>query len=505
MSLTNFVTDFIRFHPIRTQRGLEILTGLVPWTLILTLFIGSFFIPEVIAYAVITFNIYWLYRSVTMSINAISGYLNIKATEKTDWMDKLKSDGDTAGEWDKYYHVILICNVKEKLETLRRTLDSLSNQTLPKKQIIVVLAMEKREEEAPEKSELLTSEYKDKFGLMISTFHPLIAGETMGKHSNEAYAAKEVKRILIDQRGLPIEKITITTSDADSVFPSQYLALLTYKFIKTPERYFKFFQAPQFPFNNIDKVTPPVRIAELASGISQISGLKKYTKRYFVVSTYTTSLVLLDKIGYWDLDAIPEDWHINLKAYFALNGKVDVVPLFLVVSIDAAQSTTAWKTIVNRYKQVQRQAWGATDVPYVIKQFFLHPEIPFWDKLTKVTFVFESHLLWSVNWFILTIGANVPTFLNPNFARTSLGYNLSRMSALILTLCLVGLLTIIVINTLLDPMKQKKARALLHPFTYLQWVWMPIAGFFLNALPGLESQTRLMLGRYIEYRVTEKV
>src|SRR3989344_251490 len=503
--MTDFITNYMRYHPVRTQRGLEVLTGLVPWSFILFLFMGSYFLPETVAYAVIGFNIYWLYRSLTMSANAVSGYLNIQATQKTDWLEKLKSNPETKNVWGKYYHVVLICNVKEKLETLRRTLDSLAKQTLPKENLVVVLAMEAREEEAKEKSAILTKEYRGRFGMLVTTYHPLTPGETIGKHSNEAYAAKEAKKILVDQKKIPIENITITTSDADSVFPNQYFALLAYKFLTVPDRYYKFFQAPQFPFNNIDKVTAPVRIAELASGISQISGLKKYTKRYFVVSTYSTSLVLLDKVGYCDVDAIPEDWHINLKAYFALQGKVDVVPLFLVVSIDAAQSTTAWKTIVNRYKQVQRQAWGATDVPYVIKQFFLHPEIPFWDKMTKITFVFESHLLWSVNWFILTIGANIPTFHNQNFARTSLGFNLSRMSALILTLCLVGLLTIIVINTLLDPGKQQKAKALLHPFTYLPWVWMPIAGFFLNALPGLESQTRLMLGRYIEYRVTEKV
>jgi hypothetical protein len=34
---------------------------------------------------------------------------------------------------------------------------------------------------------------------------------------------------------------------------------------------------------------------------------------------------------------------------------------------------------------------------------------------------------------------------------------------------------------------------------------MPIAGFFFSALPGLDAHTRLMLGKYMEYKVTEKV
>ena len=34
---------------------------------------------------------------------------------------------------------------------------------------------------------------------------------------------------------------------------------------------------------------------------------------------------------------------------------------------------------------------------------------------------------------------------------------------------------------------------------------LPIIGFFFSALPGLDAHTRLMLGKYIEYKVTEKV
>jgi hypothetical protein len=41
--------------------------------------------------------------------------------------------------------------------------------------------------------------------------------------------------------------------------------------------------------------------------------------------------------------------------------------------------------------------------------------------------------------------------------------------------------------------------------TPLEFILMPVSGFFFNALPGLDAHTRLMLGKYIEYRVTEKV
>jgi len=44
-------------------------------------------------------------------------------------------------------------------------------------------------------------------------------------------------------------------------------------------------------------------------------------------------------------------------------------------------------------------------------------------------------------------------------------------------------------------------RKMAAPF---EFVLLPIVGFFFSALPGLDAHTRLMMGRYLEYRVTEK-
>jgi hypothetical protein len=52
------------------------------------------------------------------------------------------------------------------------------------------------------------------------------------------------------------------------------------------------------------------------------------------------------------------------------------------------------------------------------------------------------------------------------------------------------------------PKEVSKIRALLLPF---EFILMPLAGFIFTALPGLDAHTRLMLGKYLKYRVTEKV
>ncbi len=38
----------------------------------------------------------------------------------------------------------------------------------------------------------------------------------------------------------------------------------------------------------------------------------------------------------------------------------------------------------------------------------------------------------------------------------------------------------------------------------LQWILLPLVGLLFSNLPALDAQTRLMTGRYLEYRVTEK-
>lgn len=493
------------YHPVRTQRGLEILTGLIPWVIILFPFVGSFFIPDVVAYFVIAFNVYWLYRSLQMTIYAIAGYLNVKATQKIDWLAKLKDSSQTKDGFTKINHLVIIPTVNEPLSILERNLDAIAAQKYDLKKVHVVLAMEERAgEKAHQIAKELSEKYQKKFAEIYATFHILKPGETMGKHSNDTYAAKTARDNLYKDK-IDLDTVLVTVCDADGVLPDNYLALLTYKFLSTENRFHKFFQAPQFTYNNLHRVPLLVRLPSVIGNIYMLSILQKLSKRFMISAIYSTSLNLLETVGYWDLDFIPEDWHLYLKSYFTLKGDVSVIPLYLPIYIDAAESTSRWKTFRNSYEQLKRWAWGSVDIPYVVKQFFKHPEIPLIDRLVKISAAIEWHFVWSSSWFLITLGATIPTVLNPVFARTTLGLNLSRISGSILTICLVGLLTIIFIDTLMDPNKKHKIRTLLHPFTYLQWLLLPVFGFFFGSLPGLESQTRLMFGKYIEYRVTEKV
>jgi len=203
---------------------------------------------------------------------------------------------------------------------------------------------------------------------------------------------------------------------------------------------------------------------------------------------------------------IPEDWRLFFKAFFALDGKVSVAPLYLPIMADAAEATSTLKTYSNQYEQVKRWAWGVSDTPYIVSRWVNADTIPFWEKTIRVFRVLEDHFLWPVNWFAITIGALLPPLLNKDFSRTIIGKTLPQVTSGILTLCLLALLVMIILNYRLRPKKAKgRIPVLGFIFEALEFVTLPVVGFFFTALPGIDAHTRLMLGKYIEYKVTEKV
>ncbi len=497
--MTDFFNKIFTRYPIKTKRALEIMPGFVSWSLIFFPIWGSFFIPWAVAYFILFFDIYWFYKSFSLAITALIASRKIKQAENENWLEKAKP----LENFEKVTHVVVIPNYKENLEKLRKTIESLALQTFPTKRIYVILAMEKREAEAKERADKLIDEFKENFGGILATFHPDIQGEVKGKSSNEAYGGKIAYEKLVKTDAIDFDFATISSVDADSIFDKQYFSYLSFNFLNDPERFTKFWQSANVNYNNFWSVPAPIRIISFFGSLWR-TALLVQKDRLISNSTYSLSFRLLHEIGYWDTDVIPEDYRIFFKAFFKKNGKVFMEPIFLKTSMDAPLSSSYIKSLKNKYQQERRWSWGASDDPLFIKWWFTVPNIPFFRKTMMVLNVLIDHFLWPVNWFIITIAANIMPFINPVFSRTTLGYNLPRLAGLILTLCLFATLIMIVIDFRQRPKNKNlsKARQLLFP---LEFLLLPVVGFFLSALPALISHTQLMLGKRLEYKVTEKL
>lgn len=501
--MSNQIKTYFRRHPLRTQRGLEMLPGVFSWTLILFPIWGSFVFPNLVAYYVIAFAVYWVFRSFTLATLALSAHFTIKATSKFDWIKDLQSK--FGNRWHQVHHLIVIPTYKEPIDTLERTLNSLTKQTIPLKNLHIMLSFEVREGEAAQiKAKYLLERFSNQFGHLWTTFHPDIRGEVKGKSANTNWGAQRASELLLKNPAINSDFVTVTSEDADACFHPSYFANVTFDFLSAEKPYNLIWQGAIVFYNNIWKVPAPIRVIAAVFSVTQMYILKR-SDRLINFSTYTTTLKHVTEIGFWDTDVIPEDYRLFFKSYFAKDGQFWARPIFLPIYADAAEASGLWQTFVNQYEQLKRWAWGVSDDAYIIRQFVLAENIPFWDKSVRVLKTIEDHFLWPVNWFAITIAAFFPPLLNPEFGRTILGKTLPQVSSTLLTLSLVSMVVIFIIDALNRPPKPGGRSALSLILQPLEFLLLPILGFFFSALPGLDAHTRLLLGKYIEYRVTEKV
>ncbi len=125
---------------MKRRRILEIIPGFVSWNLILFLIWGGYFFPVVTAYFILAFDVFWVWKGFSMTVATFISHLRIKAAERLDWMREVKGFGD----WERVKHVVMIMIANEPLDTYAKTIEALTRQTFPLKQIAVIMATEER-------------------------------------------------------------------------------------------------------------------------------------------------------------------------------------------------------------------------------------------------------------------------------------------------------------------------------------------------------------------------
>lgn len=525
------------------ERAWNIIPFALSLFLISTIFWGPFYAPWAFAIGTLVFFSYWFIRSYGVAIACLVGLRRIRRWERVDWpalYRNWQARRPEAPAWDWARHMVIIPNYNESEESLSRTLDSLAAQQNAW-QLVVVMAMEAREKEAQAKAARLIAGYRARFGDMFATFHPAgLPGETPGKGSNEAWAAREARIFLIERRRQDIERYTITSCDADAVFHPRHFAALNYLFLTNSDRYRTFWQPTIFNSNNIWDIPAPLRIPDGLSGINRLSNLVMPGSVKFPTSCYSVSWKMLDEVDYWDEEVIPEDWHVYLKCCFALGDSVHVEALYLPLGNDCVLTDGYFKTLKAHYHQSVRHAWGASDIPYAWRAatgrrspLGLRRRFLLAGAVTKV------HVMWAAQWYLVTLGILLParmagalnaplphwwtnryqipgtgwhpeqiihpskwfTFDSAGLVEPTMWVNLVGV---LVALCLFPLIAMIIIETLTRPRRPRYVSRWAALAQYTMWPLMAVITFFFASLPALHAQAKLARGRGLIYRVAEK-
>ena len=484
------------------HRALEVLTGSLTWALLTAPIWGAVLAPYNLALFLLLFNGYWLYKSSSMALAALVGYRRLQEGQKVDWLAACRR----LPGWDRVQHLVAIPTYREPPEVLEVMLDHLADQDFPRENLSVVLAFEERDPGARECAARLVEQFEARFANLWVTFHPDIEGELRGKSSNLAYAVRRAKRALVDELGCPIDDVVVTVCDADSRLHRRFLSAVTCKFLEDPDRRYRIWQPALLFYSNIWRIPAPARIS---AGLYSVWQLSRLVTRYKLVtqSTYSLALATCDEVGYWDVDVIPEDSRMFFKLFFALGHEreVQVEPIFLPVLADAAEGTSVPSTLANHYRQTRRWAWGVSDVPYLVCRGVRATGVPFWARLRRISFYTEEHVVWPTHWFLLTIGAHVATYVAPDTWQTTGMATVAAVSSWLLTACLPSVAVIAWLDRRLRPPRPAPAARSDAVADVAVWGMLPLTGLILTALPAVDAHTRLLLGRYLHYQVTEKL
>ena len=505
-----------RRYPKSVFRILEILPGAAVWLTLLAPFLLSYTFPLFITTSIIIFDVFWLLKSLQTAYSLLRSWFMLKANLRRDWQQQLdmslaarRSDDDTEIiDWREVYQAVIFPTFKEEEAILEASIGSVADADYPVDRKILVLATEARDSEnARLVAGRLQAKFAHRFALFLVTEHPDgIIGEVKGKGANATWAAKELVSEM-NRREISLDRVVVTTADADTRFYTHYLQCLTYMFSTTPDRTRCSYQPVATFTNNIWEASMISRVLALQTTFWQmVESTRDW--RLITFSTHAMSLKTLDDMNYWCTTVVNEDSRQFYRAYFRYAGHFRAIPLFLPVYMDAVHLGSFRATMKNLYLQQQRWAYGAEHTPYVILESLHHHEISILSRISLVWRQVSGHYSWATQAFFITIVGWLPVLLNHTFAQQVVAYNFPTVTKTLLTITWIGILASNFVSfQMLPPRPERQKRGVTATklvAMLLQWVMVPITSIFFGAFVSIDSQTRLMLGRYLGFRVTEK-
>ncbi len=495
-------------------RFYEFLPGFLAWLTLAGVVVLSFIKPAYVAIFIIIFDVYWFIKTVYLSLHLRAGFNQVRSNIKINWFDrlnKLAPDRYTppgVKSWQDIYHLILLPMYKEGPEVVEAALNGIINSNYPKNKMIVVLAPEERagKDLNAGLAKEVRAKYQNQFLEFEITEHPKdIEGELAGKGSNIAWAGKHVKKEIIDKMAMPYGRIIVSAFDIDTVVFPEYFGRLTYVYLTANDPLHASYQPVPFYTNNIWEAPSFARVVAFSATFWHTIKQERIESSTSFSSHSIPFQALVDA-GFWQANMVSEDSRIFWQCFLRYDGNYRIEPLYYPVAMDANVAVSFWQTMVNVYKQQRRWGYGAENIPYFLFNFHKNKNIPRLKKWRYIFTVLEGFWSWATNAIIIFLLGWLPIVVGgPAFNKTVLSFNLPKLTRGIMTFAMFGLITSAVFSIFILPPRPPKYGRFRHFWMVLQWILFPVTTIIFGALPGLDAQTRLMLGKYMGFWVTPKI
>lgn len=497
-----FAKDLKASKDRRLFRFLEIMPGVLSWLTILLVIFLSWKKPIWVAFFIIAFDVYWLLKTVFLSFHQQVSFKKMKANLKINWLEKLQQRGS---DWESIYHLVIMPFYKEKFEVIHSSFKALEKSNYPLNKLMVVLASEERAgEKAQETVRKIELEFGNKFFRFLTTCHPQdIVGELAGKGSNETWAGRRAKE-LIDGLNISYEKVIVSSFDIDTQVYPDYFACLTFNYLACADPFHSSFQPVPIYNNNIWDAPAISRVVAVGATFWHMIQQER-PERMSTFSSHSMSFKAIVEMDFWTTKNVSEDSRIFWQSLLFYDGNYHTVPLYYPLSMDANLADNFWITTKNVFKQQTRWSWGVENVPYFTFGCIKNKAMAFRKKLFHCFNHWEAFWSWATNSLLIFMLGWLPLILGGEvFNSTMLSYNLPRMTRVIMTLAMLGLVGSAFYALKLLPPRPEKYKSRKYFWMILQWVLVPVVMIVFGAIPAFISQTRLMLGKYMGFWSTHK-
>lgn len=483
-------------------RILEMTPGILVWSTFVVAITLSFLRPAWMITFITLFDLYWFLRVIYTLVYLLIAYRRLRMSLKVNWRSVVQSEPG----WEQIRHLVIIPTYREPYEILLKSIEALEHAEYPLDRLMVVLACEERDAlQAHENARRIQERFGKSFGHLIATFHPDgIPGEIAGKGANIAWAGQQAKQ-RIDEDDIPYDNVLVTTLDVDSVVHPQYFAHLTSVFLRHPNRLRSSYQPLPLYHNNIWDAPALTRVIATSTTFWLMTETIR-PDRLFTFSSHSMPFRALVDVGFWQSDIVTEDSRIFLQCFIQYDGQYEVTPIYIPISMDNVVASSFWRTVVNQYKQQRRWAYGVENFPYMVWNFFPNGAIPFGRKIKYLWNQLEGVFSWATAPVLIFLLGWLPFLVTRYTSPTLLIAQSTPLILNTLMVCaMVGLVAAAALSiSMLPPRPERRKSPLWILPMIAQWIMFPVTMILFGSLPATDAQTRLMLGKYLGFWVTEK-